>query len=124
MQTTSNDTKESDVAEDFARFLGAFAHGSVNVQLTDKLREVIAACRNHGGKGAVTIKVGVAVKGDMASVTFNVKTSKPEPEAPGMIYFTTEDGNLATQDPRQLKLNPKILNPPKIHTIKGGADHE
>lgn len=112
MHTTSNDTKDSDVADDFAQFVAEFAHGSVNAQLSEQLRAVVAACRSHGGKGAVTIKVGVAVKGDMASITFAIKTSKPEPEMPGSIYFTTEEGALATSDPRQLKLPTKIIDTP------------
>lgn len=120
MQTTSNDTKDGDVAEDFATFVAEFAHGTVNQQLGQKLREVIAACRAHGGKGAVAIKLGVAVKGDMASVTFSVKTSKPEPEMPGSIYFTTEDGALATSDPRQLKLPARVIDAPaNIRHING-----
>lgn len=110
MQTKSNDTNDNDVAEDFAQFVSEFAHGAVNTDISQRLREVIASVRRNGGKGKLVISLDVAIKGEMATIGFKVKTTKPEPEMPGMIYFTTEDGGLATSDPRQLKLPARILD--------------
>lgn len=104
MRTTSNETKDTDVAEDFSQFIAEFAHGSVNTDLSQRLRDVVTAVRKNGGKGKLVITLDVAVKSEMATIAFKVKTTKPEPEMPGMIFFTTEDGALATSDPRQLKL--------------------
>lgn len=112
MRTTSNDTKDDDVAEDFAQFMAEFAHGSVNSSLSAQLRDVIATCRKNGGKGSVTIRLDVAIKGEMATIGLKVKTTKPEPEMPGQIFFTTEDGALATSDPRQLKLPTRVIDAP------------
>lgn len=112
MRTTDNDTKDDDVAADFAQFMAEFAHGSVNTELSERLRDVIATCRKNGGKGSVTIKLDVAIKGEMATVGIKVKTSKPEPEMPGSIFFTTEAGALATSDPRQLKLPTRVIDAP------------
>jgi hypothetical protein len=113
MNTKSNDTSDNDVAEDFAQFVAEFAHGSVNAELSARLRDVVATVRKNGGRGKLVISMDVSVKGEMATVGIKVKSTKPEPEMPGMIFYTTEDGALATSDPRQLKLpQPKIIEVP------------
>lgn len=111
---------DGNVSDDFAEFLADFAYGSVNDQASEKLREVISACKKTGSKGSLALKLSVAVKGEMASLAFKISTSKPEPELPGTILFATEDGALAKSDPRQLKLPSKVLESPptNIRTIK------
>lgn len=123
MEINTNETNDADIAADFARFLEEFSYGSVNEQATAKLREVVAACRKTGNKGSITIKLSIAVKGEMAEVGFSIKTSKPEDALPGRIYFATDNGALATSDPRQLKLPHKILDAQhnNIRTINGDA---
>lgn len=115
-----NSDDDDDVGKDFAKFLEQFAYGSVNEQATAKLREVIAACKKTGSKGSLTLKVGVAVKGEMASIAFKLSSSKPEPELPGTILFATEDGSLAKSDPRQLKLPAKVIDQPSVRVVGGG----
>jgi hypothetical protein len=112
MNTKSNDSSDTNVADDFAQFVAEFAHGTVNTDLSARLRDVVAAVRRNGGKGKLVITLDVAIKSEMATVAFKVKTTKPEPEMPGGIFFTTEDGALATSDPRQLKLPAKIIEVP------------
>lgn len=109
---------EMDVADDFAEFLREFAHGTINEQLSRQLRDVIAACKKSGSKGSVTLKLSCAAKGDLASLVFSIKASKPEPELPGQTLFATDEGSLSTSNPAQLKLPAKVLDAPQgIRTV-------
>lgn len=113
-----NQDRDDNIGDDFSVFLGAFAYGSINTQASEELRKVIAACKKNGGKGSVTLKLSVAVKGDLAALAIKVSSTAPQPDLPGMTLFATEDGSLAKSDPRQLKLPAKVLDAPSnIRTI-------
>lgn len=112
---------EKPVEVDFAQFLKEFAHGSTNQIATERLREVVAACQAIGAKGSITIKVSVDAKQGLAEIKAAISVKKPEPALPGACYYTTEDGALLDEDPRQLKLPTKVLDAPaKLKTIEGG----
>lgn len=119
MQNRDKTDKDADVGHDFAEFLAGFAFGSVNEQATERLREVIAACRRNGGKGSVTIKLNVAAKGDLAALAFKVSATSPAPDLPGQTLWAAEDGALSKSDPRQMKLG-KVLDAPRVVQIKEG----
>lgn len=104
-----------DHAEDFGDLIKEFGYGSVNEQATKQLREVIAACKATSSKGSVTLKFSIAAKADLVSVSFALKSSKPEPALPGATYFAGDDGALTTSDPRQLKLPTKVLD---VHNVR------
>lgn len=95
---------------DFSQVLADFAHGSVNTQATAKLREVVAACTETGRKGSVTLKIDISSDGKLAEVRAHITSKKPEAALPGGVFFTTEDGELRDEDPRQLKLPTKVLD--------------
>lgn len=97
-------------------------HGATNKLGTKKLAELLNACRATGKKGALTIQIGVAAGQDgIAELAINIKTSKPESKLPGGNYYLTDEGSLVTEDPKQLKLSPKVLDAPKvIHMQNGG----
>lgn len=109
-----------DTERDFSQFISEFAHGSVNKTATDKLREVVAACIETGQKGSVTIKINIGADGKLAELRAMISSKKPERGLPGQVFFTTEDGNLRDEDPRQMKLPGKVLDAPTtLRTIKG-----
>lgn len=112
---------EPNAPQDFAAFLAAFSHGSVNVAATDKMRELVAACVETGRKGSMTIKIDVSAEGKLAELGCSLKLSKPEPRLPGEVFFTAEGGELSREDPRQLRLPSKVLDAPAtLKTINGG----
>lgn len=99
--------------QDFAEFVREFGHGSTNRTLTERLREVVAACSESNGKGSITLKIGVDAKQGLAELKVSVSVKKPEPALPGGHYYTTPDGDLLDEDPRQMKLNPKVIDAPQ-----------
>lgn len=110
-----------EAAHDFADIIKEFAHGSTNKVATDKLKEIVAACRENGGKGSITLKLSVDVKQNIVSLNTKISTSKPEPALPGAHFYATDSGALVDEDPRQMKLPAKIIDAPaKLKTIDGG----
>ena len=104
--------------QEFADLIREFAHGTTNEIATKRLREVVAACVAVGGKGSITIKLSINAKQGIASVGASISVKKPEPELPGSSYYTTEDGELRDEDPRQLKLPSKVIDAPsKLKTV-------
>lgn len=97
---------------DFAEFLREFAHGSTNRTATERLREVVAACQSTNSKGSITIKFSIDAKQGLAEVRAGISVKKPEPALPGGHYYTNEAGELLDEDPRQMKLNPKVIDAP------------
>ncbi len=104
---------------EFADFLKEFAHGTTNRIATERLREVVAACVKTGCKGALTIKLQIDAHQGLAEVKVAISVKKPEPSLPGGHYYTTEDGELRDEDPRQLKLpTAKIIDAPtQLRTV-------
>lgn len=95
---------------DFADFIREYAHGSTNKMATERMRELVAACRETGSKGSITVKFTIDTKNGLAEVRAAISCKKPEPGLPGAHYYTNEAGELLDEDPRQMKLAPKILD--------------
>lgn len=113
--TQSN--RPDDPAFDFADFLATFAKGSANTALTKRLTEIVQACRETQGKGSITLKLTIGCQGGMSEVKAKISYSKPDPAVPGAVFFTTEDGALVEDDPRQLKLPAKVIDIQPVRTI-------
>lgn len=115
------ENENPNVAKEFHLFLRDFAEGRVDDRLTQRFGELITACRETGHKGGMTIKINVKPEGTMAHVTFDLKINKPEHALPGASYYSSEDGELTTEDPRQLKLPGKIIGTTGVpRIIRGG----
>lgn len=82
--------------------------GVFAAEASERMQQVIAAVRQHGKPGAVTItlKVKPAVKesGDLVVVVGEIKTKVPEADRAAELFYTTEQGGLSKQDPRQPEL--------------------
>lgn len=96
--------KSIDNEATFADFLAEFAKGSTNQMLTERMRDLVKACTETGNGGSITLKIAVKASRGVAELRAKVNVSKPEPALPGGAYFTTDDGALVDEDPRQLKL--------------------
>ncbi len=96
----------------FSDLLAEIGHGATNRIATDRLKEIITACKITGKKGAITIRIDVGVSGGLAEMRASVKTTKPESALPGSTYFATDDGDLAHEDPRQTILPLKSIEAP------------
>ena len=102
----------------FAEFLQEMSHGAVDQQATDKFREIVRACMETGQSGSITVKLTIKAASKLAEVSAKISTTKPEPKVPGQTFYTSDDGNLHNEDPRQLKLPSKVIEvpaqPPRI----------
>lgn len=108
-------------AIEFADLIKEFAHGSTNRMATERLREIVKACRETGKKGAIKLTLGVSVNQGIVEVKAQITTTKPEPALPGACYYATDEGGLVDEDPRQLKLPAKVIDAPaQLKTINGG----
>lgn len=106
---------------DFAEWLAGLGHGSTNQRAGDRLREVVTACRESGGKGKLVLTLDVSYD-DLADIKPSIKITKPDRKLPGGNYFATDEGELVTQDPRQLSLPATVLPKPRIvKPDSGGA---
>jgi hypothetical protein len=116
-----NNDDNPNVAKQFSLFLQDFADGRLDDRLSQRFGELVAACRETGKKGGMTIKINVKPEGTMSHVTFDLKVSLPEHPLPGASYYSSEDGQLTTEDPRQLKLPGKIIHATGVpRVVQGG----
>lgn len=83
-------------------------NGATLGELSEALRNLVAAVRATGKSGsiALTLKVKPASKGttDVLMVESQVKTRLPEPERGTTIFYATDDNSLVRNDPKQMTL--------------------
>ena len=77
---------------------------------SDKLAELVAAVDSTGNAGKIdlTIKVKKATRGGAMHITGTVKVTKPAEEPMEAMLFSTPEGNLVAEDPKQTKLDLKV----------------
>lgn len=88
----------------FADFLVANDKGRTHAQLSEALHDLVAAVRDTGKAGTVTLQIKVAPLGkdvDQLKVTANVGLKRPAEEPRPSIFFADADGNLSRTDPNQ-----------------------
>jgi len=72
-----------------------------------RLAEVVAAVRQTGKPGSVTVKLEIKpaqVGADAVVLTDEIKAKVPRMQATASFWFATDDGALVTTDPRQREL--------------------
>lgn len=109
--------------KDFAEWLASFAKGSANAALTKRLAEVVQACRENSGKGSITLKLSIGCAGGMSEVKAKIAYSKPDPALPSAVFFSTEEGLLVEEDPRQLHLPaPKVIDVAPVRIVGNNSN--
>jgi hypothetical protein len=82
--------------------------GAAEADMNEHLEAMVAAVRETGRAGAITLtlKVRPASKGDVRVLTVEdlVKVTRPQPERGATVLFTTDDNQLQRNDPRQPEL--------------------
>jgi hypothetical protein len=88
-------------------------NGAAVAELSDALEKVVAAVRQTGKCGTITLtlKVAPASKGtsNVLLIESQVKTKLPEPERGMTIFYATEDNKLVRNDPRQQMLPLRVV---------------
>lgn len=110
------------VVRPFAEFLLQQGYGGTHDELTYGLHDLIAAVKDHGKAGTLTLKISVAPvgKGDerQVMVTDAVTLKAPEGKRPTSIFFVDSDGNLTRKDPRQPELPLREVSRPAAAEAK------
>ena len=118
--TSHQETQVSDNEFDFTEFLAELGHGAINQQAGQRVRSLVRACIEHGGRGKMTVTIDVkAGSNGLVEVKAGVKATEPSPTGVSASYFTTTEGALVTEDPRQTSMPARILQPTPIRG--GGA---
>lgn len=97
----------TDQVRPFADILRDIRGGQVSDQAAVSIQELVAAVREHGKKGTLTLQITVEpMKNNEAALAVSgevtLKAPKAAPKA--AIFFADNDGNLLRDDPRQIAL--------------------
>ena len=97
----------------FIKFLQEHRNGATHDDLSDKLRELVAAVVEEGKAGKLTLTISLKPMGknDGLEVSADVKLAAPKPTPGVSIFFTTPESNLVRQDPRKQALELREVGP-------------
>ena len=110
--TTDHDheQEQADDGDEHVRPFGAFLHeqrnGLLHAELSDGLHDLLAAVRDVGKGGTLTLTVRVKPAGSDATtviVADDLKVKLPQGDRGESIFYITDDNNLSREDPRQQK---------------------
>lgn len=97
----------------FTSMLSNLRAGHAQADLSEKITELVAAVKEAGKTGTMTLKIKVAPAsaGDVTKllITDSVTMSKPEKVRPATLFFPSEDNALLRDDPNQRELNLRTL---------------
>ncbi len=90
----------------FTDTLNAMRFGTLTEDLTRALHELTLACVDTQRGGALTLTLQLKPgKGGQIEVCDDIKVKQPKAERGSTIMFSTPEGNLQREDPRQKKLD-------------------
>lgn len=85
--------------------MGALERGNLAKDWAEAIRDVIAGIQEQDeGKGSVTLKLAISVKGDMVSIKAKVDRVIPQRERKSTSFFATGDARLSLQHPDQIDM--------------------
>lgn len=96
----------------FSYALNQMRNGKAQEEASEKLNELINACRDTGTKGKITLEIEVRPdKGDSGQYFLRptVKIKKPVFAVSDTIFWGTPEGNLQRTDPAQGDLDLKVV---------------
>lgn len=109
MTDDATETTDEPVVRPFSEFLLQQQYGRTHDELGTALHDLIAAVRETGKAGKLTLTIDVkplgARDGHQLLVADVVTTKMPQGERPTSMYFVDGDGNLTRTDPTQLSFN-------------------
>lgn len=100
----------------FIRFLQEHRGGATHDEISDQIRDLVAAVTDErkGGKITITMAIKPMGKGDGLEISVESKAAPPK-QSPGVsIFFATPENDLQRQDPRQNSLELREVAPASI----------
>jgi hypothetical protein len=93
----------------FLEFLQTFRRGELIHQADEKLTQVIAAMRDTGGNGTLTIKLPFKMnKAGQIECTPDISAKTPMKPMGTGIYYASDEGQLSRRDPNQMDIEDEI----------------
>lgn len=89
----------------FSHTLDQLRFGTLSEDLTKALHELTVKCSETGRAGKLSLELQLKPgKGGQIEVFDDIKLKLPKEERGSSIMFSTPEGNLTREDPRQLQL--------------------
>ena len=112
------------VVRPFAAFLAEHNNGAAANKASEELHALVAAVRDTGKKGTLTLKISLSAMDDTTLVALvDVVSAPPKHPEKSAVYFATKDGNLSREDPNQLKFDQlKEVAAPALAVHSSDAD--
>lgn len=105
MPKSNDDT----VIRPFADALIELSGGRTHTELSQQLHDLIAAVRDTGKKGSLTLTISVSRMKNAAentlTVTDDVKAKLPAHDRNVSVFYADANGNLTRRDPNQLEFD-------------------
>lgn len=105
---TSTESPDDDVqTRPFADLLQSLNKGRVHSELSDQLQQLVAAVRETGKKGSISLTLTIAPvpKSDgLYDVADNVVMKAPRPARKSSFFYATDEANLVRNNPNQDEL--------------------
>ena len=101
------------MARAFHDLLREHRGGLTHDELSDALRDLVAAVTDEGKAGSLTftVKIKPMGKGEGLEVSADIK-SKPPAKTPGVsIFYATPENSLVREDPRQKSMDLREIGP-------------
>ena len=126
MATTTVDLSTGELTDEpqvrpFAELLTVLDHGNAHAEASRALHDLVAAVRDSGKKGTMSIALTVApLKGSDSQVVVAAQvTAKPPKSEPAAAVFYLDDaGNLTRHDPRQIELEGlRVVEPKPVKVV-------
>lgn len=97
----------------FTQFIDSLHNGMVSDELNEALQEVVKAVRETRKEGNVQINIKLKLNGtvseDQLKVTPVVSHKAPRHDTPPAVIFSTADGSVTRDDPKQIALELKQI---------------
>jgi hypothetical protein len=116
VDTTTGEIVDEIQIRPFAELLTMLDHGQAHAEASRALHDLVAAVRDTGKQGAMTINLKLApLKGniDQLVVAAQVTSKPPKSEPSAAMFFVDDAGNLVRNDPRQPEIDGLRMVEPK-----------
>lgn len=117
MNTETTDQAAPATDSRFFGLMQVHRHGEMQNDLSAALREITQSAQLRGKPAkmtvTITVKPAAQIKGAVL-IEDDIKVTLPKPERENSIFYATEDGTLLREDPKQMKLQLRVIEAPAV----------
>lgn len=98
----------------FSQQISYLNRGALDSECSEALAELIKAVRDTGKKGSITLTLNCSMLNtrdeNALRISADVKTSIPKLDRAETIMFSTADGDLLRDDPKQVQMDLRVID--------------